>query len=63
MTFEEIVDQAIEMVRRRGQVSYRMIKRQFDLDDDVLEDLKEEILYAQPQIMDEAHEGSFGFPC
>jgi hypothetical protein len=45
MTFEQIVDQALEMVRRRGQVSYRMIKRQFHLDDDVLEDLKEEILY------------------
>ena len=57
MTFEEIVDQAIEMVRRRGQVSYRMIKRQFDLDDDVLEDLKEELLYAQPQVMDDEGKG------
>ncbi len=33
MTFEEIVDQAIEMVRCRGQVSYQMLKCQFDLDD------------------------------
>jgi len=57
MTFEEIVDQALEMVRRRGQVSYRMIKRQFDLDDDVLEDLKEEILYAQPQVIDDEGKG------
>ena len=57
MKFEEIVDQAIEMVRRRGQVSYRMIKRQFHLDDDVLEDLKEEILYAQPQVMDDEGKG------
>ena len=39
MTFEELVDQAIEMVRRRGQVSYRMLKRQFDIDDEVLEDM------------------------
>ena len=57
MTFEEIVDQAIEMVRRRGQVSYRMIKRQFDLEDDVLDDLKEEILYAQRQVVDDEGKG------
>ena len=57
MTFEDIVDQAIEMVRRRGQVSYRMIKRQFHLDDDVLEDLKEELLYAQPQVSDDEGKG------
>ncbi len=44
MTFEEIVDQAIEMVSRRGRVTYRMLKRQFDLDDEALEDLKEDYL-------------------
>ena len=47
MTFEETVDQAIEMVRRRGQISYRMLKRQFDLDDDTLEDLKDELIEAE----------------
>jgi predicted ATPase/class 3 adenylate cyclase len=44
MTFEEIVDQAIDMVRRRGQVSYRMLKRQFDLDDSSLDDLTYELI-------------------
>lgn len=57
MTFEEIVDQAIEMVRRRGQVSYRMLKRQFDLDDASFEDLKDEILYSQSQIIDDEGRG------
>ncbi len=57
MTFEEIVDQAVDMVRRRGQMSYRMLKRQFDIDDDVLEDLKEELLFAHPQIRDEEGRG------
>lgn len=47
MTFEEIVDQAIEMVRRRGRITYRMLKRQFELDDEALEDLKEELIYGQ----------------
>ena len=39
LTFEEVVDQAIEMLQRRGQVTYRLLKRQFDLDDAALEDL------------------------
>jgi class 3 adenylate cyclase/pimeloyl-ACP methyl ester carboxylesterase len=44
MTFDEVLDQAIEMLRRRGRVSYRALKRQFDLDDAYLEDLKAEII-------------------
>jgi class 3 adenylate cyclase len=53
MTFEEIVDQAIKMVQRRGRVTYRMLKRQFDLDDEALEDLKEELIYGQRLAVDE----------
>jgi hypothetical protein len=53
MTFEEIVDQAVEMVRRRGRVTYRMLKRQFDFDDEALEDLKEELIYGQRLAVDE----------
>ena len=44
MTFDEVLDQAIEMLRRRGRVSYRALKRQFDLDDAYLEDLKAEMI-------------------
>ena len=43
MTFEEVLDQAIDMLRRRGRLTYRTLRRQFDLDDTALEDLKEEI--------------------
>jgi class 3 adenylate cyclase/predicted ATPase len=53
LTFEEVVDQAIEMLQRRGQVTYRFLKRQFDLDEASLEDLKEEILYGNPQVVDD----------
>ena len=53
MTFEEIVDQAIDMVRRRGRVTYRMLKRHFDLDNEVLDDLKEELIYGQRLAADE----------
>jgi hypothetical protein len=41
---EEIVDQAIKMVRRRDRVTYRMIKRQFELDGASFEALKEAML-------------------
>jgi hypothetical protein len=33
MTFEEILDQAIAMLQRRGRLTYGALKRQFNLDD------------------------------
>jgi class 3 adenylate cyclase/tetratricopeptide (TPR) repeat protein len=53
MTFEEMLDQAIAMLQRRGRVTYRALKRQFQLDDDALEDLKAEIIKAQRLAADE----------
>ena len=44
MTFDEVLDQIIDMLQRRGRVSYRALKRQFDLDDAYLADLKAEII-------------------
>ena len=57
MTFEELLDQAITLLRRRGRVAYRTLKLQFDLDDDHLEALKEELLYSQSQVRDEDGRG------
>jgi class 3 adenylate cyclase len=44
VTFDEVLEQALEMLRRRGRVSYRALKLQFQLDDDLLELLKDEIV-------------------
>ena len=33
MTFEEILDQAIALLQRRGRLTYGALKRQFQLDD------------------------------
>src|SRR5215475_10928679 len=44
MIFEEILTQAIAMLQRLGRVSYRALKVQFQLDDDLLELLKDEIV-------------------
>src|SRR5262245_12966123 len=53
MTFEEILDQAIAMLQRRGRLTYRTLQRQFHLDDAALEDLKDEIIYGQRLAADE----------
>ena len=53
MNFEEIIDHAIAILQRRGRVTYRTLKRQFQLDDDALEDLKEELIYGQRLAVDE----------
>src|SRR5215831_15426550 len=45
MTFEEILAQVLELLQRQGRVSYSALKRRFDLDDDYLNDLKDELLY------------------
>jgi TOMM system kinase/cyclase fusion protein len=44
VTFEEVLTQAIAMLQRLGRVSYRALKVQFQLDDDLLELLKDEIV-------------------
>jgi tetratricopeptide (TPR) repeat protein len=47
MTFEEVVDQALAMLQRRGRVTYRMLQRHFQLDDAALEDLKQALSLAE----------------
>jgi class 3 adenylate cyclase/tetratricopeptide (TPR) repeat protein len=53
MTFEEILDHAIAMLQRRGRLTYGTLKRQFQLDDAALEDLKNELIEGQRVAVDE----------
>jgi class 3 adenylate cyclase/predicted ATPase len=53
MTFEEILDQAIAMLQRRGRLTYGALKRQFQLDDAYLDDVKNELIEGQRLAMDE----------
>src|SRR5438309_6693083 len=53
MTFEEILDQAIAMLQRRGRLTYGALKRQFQLDDAYLEDVKAELIEGQRLAADE----------
>jgi adenylate/guanylate cyclase family protein len=53
MTFEEILDQAMAMLQRRGRLTYRTLQLQFQLDEVHLEALKDELIYGQRLAVDE----------
>ncbi len=54
MTFQEVLAQVIGWLQREQRLSYRAIKRQFDIDDDYSEDLKEDLIYSKRVAMDES---------
>jgi class 3 adenylate cyclase/tetratricopeptide (TPR) repeat protein len=53
MDFYAILDQVIDVLRQRQRVTYRALKRQFNLDDDYLEDVKAELIQGQRLAVDE----------
>ncbi len=53
MTFDEILAQVMTLLQRQGRVSYRALKLRFDLDDEYLDVLKEELIDAQRIATDE----------
>src|SRR5215831_16168902 len=53
MDFYDILDQVIALLKQRGRASYRALTVQFHLDDEALEALKEELLYAHPVVDDQ----------
>lgn len=57
MGFYETLDQILDLLRRRGRVTYRALQREFNLDDAFLADLKDELLYAQHPVVEEEGRG------
>src|SRR5438105_2672159 len=57
MDFYTILDQVVALLRQRQCVTYQALKRQFALDDEALADLTAELLYAHPQVRDDAGQG------
>src|SRR2546430_3249691 len=57
MEFYEVLDQVVALLQQRSRVTYRTLKREFQLDEDRLDDLKEELLYAHPEVMDDEDRG------
>ena len=57
MDFYEVLERVLELLQRHRRLSYRALKVQFELDDDRLDLLKEELLYAQYPIADDHGRG------
>ena len=57
MDFYTVLDQVLALLRQRGRVSYRALKRQFQLDDETLADLIAELLYAHRPVVEEEEYG------
>jgi class 3 adenylate cyclase len=53
MSLYDVLDQIIALLRQRKRLTYRLLKREFALDDETLEDLKDELLYAQKLAVEE----------
>src|SRR5215467_7765591 len=53
MTFDEMLAQVLALLQREKRVSYRALKRRFNLDDNYLEDVKDELIYAKKLAVDE----------
>src|SRR5262245_32600142 len=52
-TFAEIRAQVLTLLQQEGRVAYRVLKRQFTLDDDYIEDLKADLIDAKRVAVDE----------
>ena len=52
MKFYEVVNQVVALLQREGRVSYRALRLEFDLNDDALEALKEELIEVKELAVD-----------
>src|ERR1041384_2606317 len=53
MTFDESLAQVLALLQREGRVSYRALKLRFDINDDYIEGIKDELIYAKKLAVDE----------
>src|SRR4030095_14759786 len=53
MKFSEIVNQAVTLLHESQRITYRALKREFNLDEDALEDLKSELIEGRRVAADE----------
>src|SRR5262245_23309773 len=57
MDLSAMLSQVVERLHQRQRVTYRALKVQFDIEDETLEVLKDELLYAHPEVHDDAGRG------
>src|ERR1700755_129195 len=61
-SFDELLQEALRVLERDGRTSYRALKRRFEIDDEYLEDLKEELIHARGVARDEDGRGLGSVP-
>jgi hypothetical protein len=57
MDFAEVLEKVLELLQRQGRVPYRALKLRFQLDDEVLAGLKEELLFVHAEHVKEEGPG------
>ena len=53
MDYDAVLAQVLALLQREQRIAYRVLKRRFQLDDEILEDLKEDVIYAKKLAVDE----------
>jgi class 3 adenylate cyclase/predicted ATPase len=53
MDYDAILSQVVALLQRERRIAYRVLKRRLQLDDDLLEDLKDDLIYAKKLARDE----------
>ena len=53
MTFDELLEKITDQLKRQGRISYGALKRRYELDDEYLQDIKDELIDAQQLAIDE----------
>jgi hypothetical protein len=53
MDYDAVLAQVLELLQQEQRVAYRVLKRRLQLDDELLEDLKDDMIYAKKLAVDE----------
>jgi class 3 adenylate cyclase len=53
MTFDEVLAQVLALLQREKRLAYRALKLRFDINDDYIEGIKDELIYAKKLAVDE----------
>src|SRR5215470_5596454 len=53
MDYDVVLEQVLALLQREKRLAYRVLKRRLQLDDDLLEDLKDDLIYAKKLAVDE----------
>ncbi len=53
MDYEAVLAQVIALLQQEQRLAYRVLKRRLQLDDDLVDDLKDDLIYAKKLAVDE----------